>query len=685
MKRTLLLLAIALGLGSSAHAAVSIKWSDINKDGSSLAHLATRNFADLQNQTSGFQTMFDTITIDNNPVASTDYMIFRSSAGGLRRVRLDSLITSLNTTTVVGNKTWGDGSTNSFSWTFDRATGADPVIAIQDDGFSFSANIEATQASFFILRLQDVIDSSHYLSVLPGSNLTADRTLTITTGDADRTLTLTGNASVSGTNTGDQTSIASFSGTQTSPALVWDMTLATAFRLPLSTTFTLSTAGDTGIDTDGDGSNLTQELIRYTGGSNAMWIPGVDALPTTNGMALFYNGTTKKFEFQSLPGGGDVLASNLGSEYTAGAATFRANVGLTIGTHVQAFNANLSTWAGITPGSGVGTFLATPSGANLASALTTALPATKGGTGLTALGTGVATALGNNLNSSGGLVAYSGDVGDATGTSLDVSGVVNGLSFQPDFANLGAGTELAVGYNYYVALSGNRTLTFTGSAVEGKTIVLAATVSATSVLTVPPSVAIGDTAATTSVTLGPGLHRIVWQYVNSVWERAETTGGRNVVDSSDPAVTNDVDEGYVPGNLWFNTATGHLWWMESNADGAAVWNNAAKERITTVSGTTSLSAGQCYNGTVYVSVATTVTLPAIADGMCVRVYSTGANVVTIDVQAADRIRLDGTALSDGNTIDSSGAAGDFIELRYDSSDGWSTWARSGTWADGGAS
>src|SRR5688572_4881656 len=55
-------------------------------------------------------------------------------------------------------------------------------------------------------------------------------------------------------------------------------------------------------------------------------------------------------------------------------------------------------------GAGVLTFLATPSGANLATALTTALPATKGGTGLTALGTGVATALGVNANAGGGLI-----------------------------------------------------------------------------------------------------------------------------------------------------------------------------------------------------------------------------------------------------------------------------------------
>lgn len=48
-------------------------------------------------------------------------------------------------------------------------------------------------------------NATHDLVVSPGSNLTADRTLTIVTGDADRTLTIAGAASVNGTNTGDQT------------------------------------------------------------------------------------------------------------------------------------------------------------------------------------------------------------------------------------------------------------------------------------------------------------------------------------------------------------------------------------------------------------------------------------------------------------------------------------------------
>jgi len=48
----------------------------------------------------------------------------------------------------------------------------------------------------------------------------------------------------------------------------------------------------------------------------------------------------------------------------------KTDLGLTIGTDVQAFDGDLTTWSGITPGSNVGTWIATPSSANLRSAVT---------------------------------------------------------------------------------------------------------------------------------------------------------------------------------------------------------------------------------------------------------------------------------------------------------------------------
>lgn len=105
-----------------------------------------------------------------------------------------------------------------------------------------------------------------------------------------------------------------------------------------------------------------------------------------------------------------------------------------IGVSVQAYDADLTTWAGITPAAGVGTFLATPSGANLASALTSALTVAKGGTGLTA-------------GTSGGILAFT-----ATGT-IASSGLLaanalmigGGAGVVPSTTTTGAGVLTALG------------------------------------------------------------------------------------------------------------------------------------------------------------------------------------------------------------------------------------------------
>jgi hypothetical protein len=111
----------------------------------------------------------------------------------------------------------------------------------------------------------------------------------------------------------------------------------------------------------------------------------------------------------------------------------------------QPLDSDLTSWAGVTRASGFDTFATTPSGANFASLLTSALPASKGGTGLTALGTGVATSLGTANNSAGG---YSPIDGTATLSNKSISlgsNTITGTTTQfntalsgDDFAFVGA-------------------------------------------------------------------------------------------------------------------------------------------------------------------------------------------------------------------------------------------------------
>jgi len=79
------------------------------------------------------------------------------------------------------------------------------------DGDTLSIGLTLPNSGLHILDT----NGSHDLIISPGSDLTADRTLSIITGDSNRNLTLTGDASISGTNTGDQTNVSGNAGTVT--------------------------------------------------------------------------------------------------------------------------------------------------------------------------------------------------------------------------------------------------------------------------------------------------------------------------------------------------------------------------------------------------------------------------------------------------------------------------------------
>lgn len=91
-------------------------------------------------------------------------------------------------------------------------------------------------------------------------------------------------------------------------------------------------------------------------------------------------------------------------------------------------------------------------------------------------------------------------------------------------------------------------------------------------------------------------------------------------------------------------------------------------------------ADEPYGLTLYVTSTGTVTLPAVADGMCVRVITVGAIAVHVDPNASDLIYLNGTALSDGDKISNTSTSGDEAILTYYDSTGW--YAIAPGWTDG---
>jgi hypothetical protein len=88
-----------------------------------------------------------------------------------------------------------------------NASGTTSKITVTNGPYALKgANTDITSVSLANagLRIYDT-NASHLLTIQPTSNITDNRTLSIATGDANRTLTMAGDATISNTNTGDQT------------------------------------------------------------------------------------------------------------------------------------------------------------------------------------------------------------------------------------------------------------------------------------------------------------------------------------------------------------------------------------------------------------------------------------------------------------------------------------------------
>lgn len=383
-------------------------------------------------------------------------------------------------------------------------------------------------------------------------------------------------------------------------------------------------------------------------------------------------------------------------------------------------------------------------------------------TGISGLGSGVATALAtpSSANLRSAVTDESG-----TGNLLFQGGILN-----DSITNLSSGTALTINTLYYDTFSAARTFTISGSPTEGSFIEVFATMSADVTLTFPTvNRLLNESAAAAAVLYPVGFHKISLEYRNSAWWLIDSGGPlNNLAATGAPAVTNDVDEGYGVGSLWIDVSNDNSYICSDNTDGAAVWTqidaagssnivddttpqlggqldvngnaigdgtrelltftedgsavnqvnieneatgsgpivsaagddtnidlllrgkgtgavDAPVKTFTEIHATShTLTASECYGAVYYVSASgVTLTLPAVAEGMSITVISNTANTVIVDANASDLIILDGTALDDGDSIDSGGTAGEVVVLTYYNSTGW--FATSDGWTDGGAS
>lgn len=157
-------------------------------------------------------------------------------------------------------------------------------------------------------------NASHDLIISPGSDLTADRTLTITTGDANRTLTLSGDVTLSGTNTGDQTDITGNAGTVTVADAGGDTTCFVL--LGTSATGSLSPATDSGLTYNATTDALTATTFIGALTGNASTATALATARTINGVA--FDGTANISISASPSDGdkGDITVSGSGATFT---------------------------------------------------------------------------------------------------------------------------------------------------------------------------------------------------------------------------------------------------------------------------------------------------------------------------------------------------------------------------------
>jgi hypothetical protein len=203
-------------------------------------------------------------------------------------------------------------------------------------------------------------------------------------------------------------------------------------------------------------------------------------------------------------------------------------------------------------GTGVATFLGTPSSANLLAALTD-----ETGTGVAVFGT-APTISAANLT---GIVV-------TDGANITTANAMGALSID---TTKGLNTK---------SIAADSTFTFSATPGTAQTwfgMLVTNTDTNPHVLTFPSSFDVGAQAtATTCPIAASGKLYLLWRYNGSTFDLFGSGPFlNNYVATAAPGVGDDVADGYGPGSFWYDATGNSLYICESNGAGAAVWTAVA--------------------------------------------------------------------------------------------------------------
>ena len=161
-------------------------------DGTPLLAIASRDFGDWT-------------TSSNGTVATIDNGVITAAKLGDSAVTAVKIISNAVTTTALATNSVTNVKINDVAWS--KITGTPTTLSGYGITDALSNSTTSTQDGYFgDIYLKDDTSPSHYLQITNAENLTgSNKTLSIVTGNSNRTLTFSGDATISGTNTGDQT------------------------------------------------------------------------------------------------------------------------------------------------------------------------------------------------------------------------------------------------------------------------------------------------------------------------------------------------------------------------------------------------------------------------------------------------------------------------------------------------